>query len=340
MITQFEIRLDGKDHNYRVSSSAQFHTTHVMLSTIRHAMAKGCSLVNSFEQTQMFQRISDKELRGLEPAEWYINFDLDNLLMAEYGANRPRLMVTMPDTYRLGILNLRLMQTYQFTLASLLDSDRPSTHWLGHANLEMDPLPLKDLSLYYLQDAEQFAWQDVLKSKVVSASSHPQKTGHLVYKVSGVSAHRLQSLHTLIMDKIEQNRLWEEECQDIIKACVTTGRFSSPDFPEDDYSWGIVKMDDSATIAEQIVEYDWAIRTGFVYKDVAFVQQVEGGDEWLALKRDGDTWVPFESYSLSRMALKNGIDYCLDLIEQCAEAAKGHLLPEDEGETGPVIAMK
>lgn len=47
---------------------------------------------------------------------------------------------------------------------------------------------------------------------------------------------------------------------------------------------------------------NWAIRQGAVYGDLAFIQQVNGGDEWWTLKQDGDTWVPFESVSFGRIA--------------------------------------
>ena len=30
---------------------------------------------------------------------------------------------------------------------------------------------------------------------------------------------------------------------------------------------------------------NWALRQGIVYEDLAFVQQVDGGDEWWTLKR-------------------------------------------------------
>lgn len=47
-----------------------------------------------------------------------------------------------------------------------------------------------------------------------------------------------------------------------------------------------------------------AIREGVVFGRLAFVQQVDMGDEWLVLKREFDDesgepfWIPFESYSL------------------------------------------
>lgn len=47
---------------------------------------------------------------------------------------------------------------------------------------------------------------------------------------------------------------------------------------------------------------NWVIRQGVVYGDLAFIQQVGGGDEWWALKQNGETWVPFESISFQRIA--------------------------------------
>lgn len=38
---------------------------------------------------------------------------------------------------------------------------------------------------------------------------------------------------------------------------------------------------------------------GVVMGSVALVQQEDGGDEWLALKRDGSAWEAFDSLSLS-----------------------------------------
>ena len=47
---------------------------------------------------------------------------------------------------------------------------------------------------------------------------------------------------------------------------------------------------------------NWGIRQGVVYGDLAFIQQVNGGDEWWTLKKDGDGWVPFESISFGHIA--------------------------------------
>ena len=55
-------------------------------------------------------------------------------------------------------------------------------------------------------------------------------------------------------------------------------------------------------LREALGSGNWAIRQGFCYRDLAFIQQVNGGDEWWTLKQDGETWVPFESFSFKRIA--------------------------------------
>lgn len=40
---------------------------------------------------------------------------------------------------------------------------------------------------------------------------------------------------------------------------------------------------------------------GIVYEDLAFVQQVDGGDEWWTLKRTDSGWLAFESWSFGRI---------------------------------------
>ncbi|MEE8723268.1 MAG: hypothetical protein SOI23_00665 [Atopobiaceae bacterium] len=52
---------------------------------------------------------------------------------------------------------------------------------------------------------------------------------------------------------------------------------------------------------------NWSIRQGFLYDDLAFVNQVDGGDEWWTLKRVGregaaSDWLDFESWSFRTLA--------------------------------------
>lgn len=42
---------------------------------------------------------------------------------------------------------------------------------------------------------------------------------------------------------------------------------------------------------------NWCLGQAFIYNDLCFIQQVDGGDEWLTIKRFGDEVLSFESIS-------------------------------------------
>jgi hypothetical protein len=52
---------------------------------------------------------------------------------------------------------------------------------------------------------------------------------------------------------------------------------------------------------------NWSIRQGIVYEDLAFINQVDGGDEWWTLKRTDEGWMEFESLSAAAM-IRNSPD--------------------------------
>lgn len=58
-------------------------------------------------------------------------------------------------------------------------------------------------------------------------------------------------------------------------------------------------IDDIDALREHFGRGNWAIRQGVVFDDLAFINQVNGGDEWWTLKRDGEEWVAFESTSFA-----------------------------------------
>lgn len=50
------------------------------------------------------------------------------------------------------------------------------------------------------------------------------------------------------------------------------------------------------------------LRQGIVYRDLALIQQADFGDDWWALRRDGDGWAGIGSIPASQMALGNEED--------------------------------
>lgn len=78
------------------------------------------------------------------------------------------------------------------------------------------------------------------------------------------------------------------------------------------------------------------LREGIVLFDLAFVQQVDFGDEWLVLKRafdpeTGDTyWIPFESYSLCRITKSRSRFECaIEALREADPFGIAALLPHE-----------
>ena len=67
----------------------------------------------------------------------------------------------------------------------------------------------------------------------------------------------------------------------------------------EEYPYDFAKADGIEELRGFFAQGNFALRQGVVYEDLAFVQQVDGGDEWWTLKRDGSDWVDFESWSFN-----------------------------------------
>jgi hypothetical protein len=84
-------------------------------------------------------------------------------------------------------------------------------------------------------------------------------------------------------------------------------------------------------LREAFRQGNWAIRQGFLYDDLAFVNQVDGGDEWWTLKRVGrdggaSDWLDFESWSFRTLAEERahgGSDAFVNAVRSMQMAAPG-----------------
>ena len=115
-------------------------------------------------------------------------------------------------------------------------------------------------------------------------------------KASGIPLHSPTKIDSLIA-----------ACEDII-------RLPPHEYPVHDYPWGIKEVDCVEELIDAFSHGNWSVRTGFVLDDLAFVEQVSGGNEWLALKLDGGEWKSFESISFYHMLKQYGEDYCRTFI--------------------------
>ena len=92
-----------------------------------------------------------------------------------------------------------------------------------------------------------------------------------------------------------------EKCQE--NGWLKVGGFDWQDDPFlEEYPYEFSRTESLDRLREALGSGNWAIRQGFCYRDLAFIQQVNGGDEWWTLKRDGDAWTGFESWSFCAIA--------------------------------------
>lgn len=74
---------------------------------------------------------------------------------------------------------------------------------------------------------------------------------------------------------------------------------------EADYDYTFITTDNPQALEAFFLHGNWCIRSGVVYKDVAFINQVNGGDEWWTLKYFDGKWVAFESITF-RLIIRDG----------------------------------
>jgi hypothetical protein len=93
----------------------------------------------------------------------------------------------------------------------------------------------------------------------------------------------------------------EDMCQQ--NGWLKRGGYDWQDDPYlEEYPYSFARVETIDDLRECVGGGNWSIRTGFVYDDLAFIQQVNGGDEWWTLKKTDDGWLSFESWSFSRIA--------------------------------------
>ena len=125
---------------------------------------------------------------------------------------------------------------------------------------------------------------------------------------------------------------------DLITACESRVRPAPHEYPASDYPWGIRAVDSVDELIGQFRHGNWSVRTGFVLGDLAFVEQISGGNEWLALKKDAGEWKSFDSISFYTMLEQGGADSCAAYIRRLQETPWHDLKYPSEPE-GPILQM-
>ena len=112
-----------------------------------------------------------------------------------------------------------------------------------------------------------------------------------------------------IMKQIENSGIdlrVSSKIDSLVAACEDRVRPAPHEYPAHDYQWGIKEVDCVEELLDVFEHGNWSVRTGFVLDDLAFIEQVSGGNEWLALKLDEGEWKSFDSISFYHMLEKDG----------------------------------
>ncbi len=95
-------------------------------------------------------------------------------------------------------------------------------------------------------------------------------------------------------------------------------RASDPSFTRKSF----MKVRSIAALEAVFSNGNWSLGTGFIYRDLAFINQVDGGDEWLVIRKDAGE---FESWSAGS-ALKQDPaaveEFVLDVLAASAAQLK------------------
>ncbi|MFI3255267.1 MAG: DUF3846 domain-containing protein [Eubacteriales bacterium] len=112
------------------------------------------------------------------------------------------------------------------------------------------------------------------------------------------------------------NQFTKQE-QEIIQACQSNAWLSDwQEYTPLDYDYGFKEFESPEALKEFFEDGNWSIRTGAIFGDLAFVQQVNGGDEWLTLKKEEGQYRSFESMSFESILRREGATEFYELLNQ------------------------
>lgn len=83
------------------------------------------------------------------------------------------------------------------------------------------------------------------------------------------------------------------------------GYYRDDPFMDIDSPFSLKGVDDLTALAQIFYHGNWAYRTGFIYDNAAFINQIDGGGEWWTLVKDKDgAWNAVDSVSFRALVKK------------------------------------
>jgi hypothetical protein len=78
-------------------------------------------------------------------------------------------------------------------------------------------------------------------------------------------------------------------------------------------------IEDKEELKEFFKQGNWCLGESVMYKDFCFMNQIDGGDEWMVVKYGKDGTFSFESWSCARMIESGEFDKNLESIEKATD---------------------
>ncbi|WP_066460131.1 hypothetical protein [Anaerotruncus rubiinfantis] len=118
----------------------------------------------------------------------------------------------------------------------------------------------------------------------------------------------------------------QKECRQIIDACKKNPWLNNfADYPLYDYPYCFKQIHSAEEMYAVMYHGNMSVRTGYLYKDLAFIQQANGGDEWLALRKENGAYTSFESISFRGIILRDGDAGFYNYLEKLIEGNQSAL---------------
>lgn len=105
------------------------------------------------------------------------------------------------------------------------------------------------------------------------------------------------------------------------------GENGADEIPLHDYDFSLKKLDSFAQLQAEM-EYAWAVRTGFVVGNFAFINATPSNKNWIAAHRKDGSWRVFECLDLPEI-VKGGAGRLLEIAAEAEEAEQD--IPMQEG---------
>lgn len=116
----------------------------------------------------------------------------------------------------------------------------------------------------------------------------------------------------VVRDFGEMDRTWLDTWLELGRKNSWIGRATDPEFTLDSF----YECKTVEHLMEMFERGNWCLGEAFYFRDLCFINQVDGGDEWYTIRQN----VPFESVSCGRIITSQGKEAFVNLVQRMLNA--------------------